>query len=90
MVRVRPVLDVPTTSVYSRHDRIVPWQASLIDDRAPRHQNVESRSTHLTLGFDPAVLHLINDRVGQRPDQWAPFVPPIWLRMAFPTSDAAA
>ncbi len=85
-----PALDVPTTSVYSRNDRIVPWRASLIDDRAPRHQNVESRSSHLTLGFDPAVLHLINDRVGQRPEQWERFEPPIWLRLAFPTTGAAA
>lgn len=78
-------LPVPTTSVYSRNDRVVPWQASMIDGGADRHENVEVRANHFTLGFDPAVLYLINDRVGQDPEAWKPFRRPRLLSAAFPT-----
>ncbi len=84
------VLRVPTTSVYSRRDRIVPWRSSLIDTTAKRHENVEVRSTHLTLGFDPAVLYLINDRISQLPSDWKPFVAPALLRTAFPQHEEAS
>lgn len=78
-------LAVPTTSIYSRNDRIVPWSRSLVDERAPRHENIEVRSTHLTLGIDPAVMFAISDRVRRDPDQWRPFAVPPLLRPAFPS-----
>lgn len=81
-------LQVPTTSVYSRRDRIVPWQSSLVDQSASRHENVEVRAAHLTLGFDPAVLYLINDRVSQDPGDWQPFERPTLLRGAFPQRES--
>ncbi len=84
------VLRVPTTSVYSRRDRIVPWRSSRIDETARRHENVEVRSTHLTLGFDPAVLYLINDRISQVPSDWQPFVAPALLRTAFPRREPSS
>lgn len=80
----RARLDVPATSIYSRNDRVVPWQASLIDDGAPSHENVEVRSLHFTLGFDPAVLHVVADRLNRPVERWKPFRPPPWLRAAFP------
>ena len=76
---------MPTTSVYSRNDRVVHWQRSLIDERAPRHENIEVRSTHFTLGFDPAVMAVIGDRVRRDPDRWKPFRPPPLMGAAFPT-----
>lgn len=79
-------LRVPTTSVYTRKDRVVPWRMSLLDTRHPKHENVEVRGSHFTLGVDPAVLHLINDRVEQEPASWRPFEPPRLLRPAFPTT----
>ncbi len=79
-------LSVPATSVYTRNDRVVPWRRSLLDPRLARHENVEVRGSHFTLGFDPAVLFLINDRVEQDPASWQPFSPPILLRAAFPTA----
>ncbi len=77
------VLAVPTTSVYSKHDRVVHWSQSLLDERGRNHQNVEVRVGHIGLGFDPAVLHLITDRVGQSRTQWVPYRPPLALRPAF-------
>ncbi len=78
-------LSVPTTSVYTRGDRVVPWKRSLLDTRFDRHQNVEVRGSHFSLGVDPAVLFLINDRVEQNPTSWKPFRPPTIFRLAFPT-----
>ncbi len=77
-------LAVPTTSVYSRNDRVVPWRMSLLDAQHPRHENVEVRGSHLTLGIDPAVLYLINDRVEQDQAKWRPFKSPLAFRLAFP------
>ena len=80
----RPSLRVPTASIYSRNDRVVGWQRSLVDESAPRHENIEVRSTHFTLGFDPAVLWVVGDRVRGDPDEWKPFRAPALLASAFP------
>ncbi len=81
---IRPSLEVPTTSIYSRNDSVVAWQNSLVDDRVPRHENVEVRPPHLLLGFDPAVIFAVVDRVRQDPGRWEPFRAPLALRAAFP------
>lgn len=79
-------LAVPVTSVYSRGDRVVPWTASQIDDSSWRHENVQVRAGHIAMGFDPAVLFLIENRVRQDPLRWKPFVPPWSLRLGFPST----
>jgi len=78
-------LEVPTTSVYSKNDRVVSWSRSLVDDLQPRHENIEVRSTHLTLGIDPAVLFIIGDRVRRDPARWKPFRAPALMAPAFPS-----
>lgn len=83
-----PALMMPTTSVYSRNDRIVHWQTSLLDEATARHENIEVRSLHAGLGFDPAVLWVIGDRLRRSPGRWKPFESPVWLRPAFPNSAA--
>lgn len=80
-----PRLEVPTASIYSRNDGVVPWQVSLVDDRAPCHENIEVRPPHLLLGFDPAVVHAVGDRVVCDPQSWEPFHAPLLMRSAFPT-----
>jgi pimeloyl-ACP methyl ester carboxylesterase len=82
--KIRPRLEVPTTSIYSRNDSVVPWSHSIVDGEAPQHENVEVRSPHLLLGFDPAVIYAIGDRVRQDADRWEPFRAPMTLRGAFP------
>jgi pimeloyl-ACP methyl ester carboxylesterase len=77
-----PALSVPATSIWSRHDRIVPWSSSVVS--GARTENIEVRATHLTLGVDPLVIHAIADRLGQHPDRWRPFRPPRWLPFAYP------
>ena len=47
----RPARQIPITSIYSRTDAIVPWEASLLPDRPP-WENVEVDGSHLGLGHN--------------------------------------
>jgi hypothetical protein len=80
--RARPV-DVPSTSVYSRWDGVVPWQAC-VEPETPMHQNIEVRCSHLGFGVDPATLWLIADRLAVPAGQRIPFRPPLALRPLYP------
>ena len=67
-----PLRDVPVTAIYSRTDAIVSWQIS----RLPEGKLVENlgiNTSHLGMGFNPAVLYAIADRLRQPEGQWAPF-----------------
>ncbi|MGB5758086.1 MAG: alpha/beta hydrolase [Acidimicrobiales bacterium] len=74
---------IPLTSIWSRNDRVVGWRNASIDE-GYRRENIEVRSTHATLGFDPAVVAAIVDRLGQSRADWQPFRRPGWMRSAFP------
>jgi hypothetical protein len=78
----RPI-EVPSTSVYSRWDGIVSWQAC-IEPETALHQNVEVRCGHLGFGIDPATLWLIADRLAVPAGQRIPFRPPPLLRPLYP------
>ncbi|HUG86890.1 MAG TPA: hypothetical protein VMM13_20135 [Euzebya sp.] len=60
--RERP-LDVPVTSIFTRRDAVVPWQASL-DHHSADVAHIEVGSTHLSLGVDPDVWEIIARRLG--------------------------
>lgn len=79
-------LPVPATSIYSRLDGIVSWQACL-DDPGPRAENIAILGSHFGLGHHPAVLWAVADRLAQPAGSWEPFRPPRWLRPAFPRPD---
>jgi pimeloyl-ACP methyl ester carboxylesterase len=79
----QPPADVPSTSVYSRTDSIVPWRISLLPQRG-HHESVEVRGSHLGLGHNPAVLVVVADRLAQPPGSWRPFTPPRWARRWIP------
>ena len=57
----RPIRQ-PITALYSRRDRIVPWE-SCIDRRSPDVDNIEIKSTHVGMGIDPDVWQLVADRI---------------------------
>ena len=58
-------MPVPATSVYSRTDGIVAWQTSLMRENETA-ENVEVvGASHLGLGFNPAVLWAVADRLSQ-------------------------
>ncbi len=82
----RPPLTVLATSVYSRLDGIVAWQAC-IDTAGPRRENIQVLASHLGLGHHPAVLWAIADRLAQPPGEWRPFRPPLVARHLYPRAD---
>jgi pimeloyl-ACP methyl ester carboxylesterase len=74
---------VPATSIYSRYDGIVAWQACL-DTPSPRAENVEVIGSHLGLGHNPSVIWVVADRLAQPEGAWRPFRPPSVLRPFYP------
>jgi pimeloyl-ACP methyl ester carboxylesterase len=53
---------VPLTVVFTRRDGIVSWEAC-IDRYSPYADHVEVSSTHIGMGLDPDVWHLVADRL---------------------------
>jgi len=84
----RPPLTVPATSIYSRYDGVVRWQLCIDqtgpDAGNPRAENIEVFSLHVGLGFSPAVIFAVLDRLAQPEDDWQPFRPPPMLRPWYP------
>ena len=81
-------LPVPATSIYSRYDGIVAWQACL-DPPSARAENIAVVSSHLGFGHHPAVIWAVADRLAQPLGQWAPFRAPRALRPFYPPADTA-
>jgi pimeloyl-ACP methyl ester carboxylesterase len=70
--RLRQAPPVPTSSIYSRSDGVVPWESSLNED-LPHTENIEVASSHLGMGVHPWVLFVIADRLRQDPARWRRF-----------------
>jgi len=66
---------VPTTSIYTRTDGVVAWQASLqAPSKAnPHTENVEVYASHIGLGLNPTAWWAVADRLAQAEGQWKPF-----------------
>ena len=79
-------LPVPASSIYSRYDGIVAWQACL-DMPSARAENIAVVGSHLGFGYHPAVVWAVADRLAQPPGEWAPFRPPAALRPLYPQAD---
>ncbi|MFC4942819.1 esterase/lipase family protein [Pseudonocardia sp. GCM10023141] len=74
-------LAVPATSVYSRTDGIVAWEACL-DEVGPRTENIAVVGSHIGLGHNPGVLWAVADRLAQPEGTWRPFrSTPLWRRL---------
>jgi pimeloyl-ACP methyl ester carboxylesterase len=76
-------MPVPSTSIYSRSDGVVAWRACR-QAEGPQSENVEVRGSHLGLGFSPAALWVIADRLAQPLGGWAPFRPSASVTAFFP------
>lgn len=63
---------VPTTSIYSKTDSIVPWRRS-VQKRGGQTENIEVPASHIGLGVNPLVMYAIADRLAQPEDDWKPF-----------------
>ena len=76
-------LTVPSTAIYSRSDGVVRWHMC-IDTESHRHENIEVRGSHSGLGFNPAVIFAVSDRLAQPPGDWRRFSAPLALRRFYP------
>lgn len=72
MLSLSGPLKVPATAVFSRSDGVVHW-TSCIDAPGHRSENVEVLGSHSGMGFNPAVLYVLADRLAQAADTWRPF-----------------
>lgn len=71
-------LSVPSTSVFSRTDGIVSWQAC-VNAGGATHETIEVVGSHCGLGHHPAVLLVVADRLAQLPGEWRPMqIPAPW------------
>ncbi|MFC6010754.1 alpha/beta hydrolase [Nocardia lasii] len=78
-------LPVPSSALYSRLDGIVAWQVCR-DQPGAAAENIEVLCSHLGFPNNLASMWLIADRLSQPAGELAPFVPPAWLRFAYPGS----
>lgn len=76
-------LEVPATSIYTRTDGVVRWWQCL-ESIGPERENIEVRGSHSGLGFNPAAILAISDRLAQPVGDWEPFRPPRPLRHQYP------
>ena len=67
-------LPVPSTSIFSKTDGIVPWRAC-IDERDSGHENIEVIGSHCGLGHHPGSFAVIADRLSQKPGAWQHYEP---------------
>lgn len=79
----RDPIPVWTTSIYTKTDGIVHW-AQCLNVHHPNTENIEVRGSHMGLGFNPAAMWIVADRIAQPPGHWSRFKPPGPLRYLFP------
>lgn len=84
--QLRAAPPVPTTSIWSRTDGIVPWRCS-VESRHHLAENIAVESSHLGLGAHPATLFAIADRLAQQESEWRRFDRKGWRRLIFPDPD---
>ncbi len=71
--RLQTAPDVPTTSIYSRSDGVVAWQACIQSGGARHVENIEVEGSHCGMCWNPAVLQIIADRLHQPMNAWKRF-----------------
>jgi pimeloyl-ACP methyl ester carboxylesterase len=74
--RLRTAPPVPTTSIYSRSDGVVAWQACIQDGARGQFENIEVPGSHCGLGWNADVYRVLADRLQQAPGRWQPYAAP--------------
>ena len=75
-LRLAAAPGVPTTSIYSRSDGIVAWEACVQRGGGREVENIEVEGSHCGLGWNREVLSIIGDRLGQPQGRWRPYARP--------------
>ena len=71
--RLRAPPPMRTTSIYSRSDGIVGWQACRHDKPSKLVQEIEVSGSHMGMGWNRDVLAAVADRLNQQPGAWHPY-----------------
>ena len=72
-------LTVPSTSVYTRTDGVVPWD-TCVEPETDLAENVAVPSSHNGLGHHPLAVYVVADRLALAPGDSSRFRPPLALR----------
>lgn len=64
---------VPITAIYSKGDGVVNWQVCREQEEDGQTQNIEVCGSHCGMGFNPAIYHIIADRLTQSQHDWQKF-----------------
>ena len=73
IAELRTAPPVPTTSIYSRSDGVVAWQACRDMGRGRRSESIEIKGSHCGMPWNPAVLRVVADRLAQPLRAWRPY-----------------
>lgn len=68
-------LAMPSTAIYTKSDGIVDWH-SCVEEQGGERESIEVFGSHSGLGFNPAVLVAVADRLHRPEGDWTPFRPP--------------
>lgn len=71
--RLRTPPPLPTTSIYSRSDGMVAWETCCHAKSGKQVQDIEIDGSHIGMGWNPAVLQIVGDRLAQSPAEWQPY-----------------
>ncbi|MEM8902336.1 MAG: alpha/beta hydrolase [Actinomycetota bacterium] len=75
----------PLTSIWSRTDAVVPWEAALATTRVGGpSEDIEVRGSHLGLGFNVAAVYAVADRLALPGRELPAFDPPWTFRAGYP------
>jgi hypothetical protein len=66
---------VPSTCIYSLTDGVVPPEAARLETKDGEHENIWVPGSHIGLGFNPAVMWVLADRLSQPEGGWNLFQP---------------
>ncbi|WP_380878415.1 alpha/beta hydrolase [Sphingomonas sp. DBB INV C78] len=80
-------LPVPSTAVFSQSDGIAAWR-NCVGTEDAINENVEVHSSHFGMVVNPAVLHVIADRLAQPEGAWRRFTPPQAFGFLYPPAAA--
>jgi esterase/lipase len=71
---VRHATPVPSTSIFSVRDGIVPWHRC-VEQADERTECIRIPGSHCGMTYNPVVLSLVAERLSQREHGWRPFRP---------------
>jgi pimeloyl-ACP methyl ester carboxylesterase len=78
-----PPESIPATSIFSRSDGLVAWQAC-VEASGRRRECVEVMGSHCGLAVNAAALHALADRLAQPEGGWTPFDRGGWRAVLYP------